>query len=133
MDWYTIFGGNKKSSIKINRNNRNNRNNNSTNNYYLRKNNKSLNNNYNKINDIIQNDDFIKRNEHETDLSFKSRKIFLLAATDGNTKKINEDLIQLSNIFVNVTILGCSYPSQVLKKVSKIADKIKNTTHGYNL
>lgn len=118
MDWYTIFGGNKKSSIKINRNNKNN---------YL-KNNKRKNNNYNKVNNIIK-EDFIKRNENETDLSFKSRKIFLLSATDGNTKKINDDLIQLSNIFVNVTILGCSYPSSILKKVSNIADKIKNTTN----
>ena len=121
MDWYTIFGGNKKSTIKINRNS--NRKNN-----YLKNNKKELNKNYNKVNNIIK-DDFIKRNEHETDLSFKSRKIFLLAATDGNLKKINDDLIQLSNIFVNVTILGCSYPSSILKKVSTIADKIKNTTN----
>lgn len=121
MDWYTIFGGNKKSTIKINRN--------SNINYNINKNNKrKLNKNYNNVSNIIK-DDFIKRNEHETDLSFKSRKIFLLAATDGNLKKINDDLIQLSNIFVNVTILGCSYPSLILKKVSTIADKIKNTTN----
>lgn len=112
MDWYSIFGGNKKSSKKINRNNNYNKNN-----IY------NINNNYKNVNSII------KRNENETELSFKSRKIFLLAATDGNNKKINDELIQLSNIFVNVTILGCTYPSSILKKVYKIADKIKSTNN----
>lgn len=119
MDWYSIFGGNKKSSKKINRNNNRKKNYNKNNIY-------NINNNYKNINNT---NSIIKRNENETELSFKSRKIFLLAASDGNNKKINDELIQLSNIFVNVTILGCTYPSSILKKVYKIADKIKSTNN----
>lgn len=79
-----------------------------------RKNNKTFNKNHS----------LIKRNEFETDLSYKSRQIFIMTAINGNNKKITDELIQLSNIFVNVTILGCSYPQSILKKVFNIANKI---------
>lgn len=75
----------------------------------------------------------IKRNEYETDLSYRSREIFLMTATDGKSNKITDELIQLSNIFVNVTILGCSYPSSVLKKVFTIANKINKKIYNINI
>jgi len=67
------------------------------------------NSNNNRRNNRNKNHSLIKRNEFETDLSYKSRQIFIMTATNGNNKKIKDELIQLSNIFVNVTILGCSY------------------------
>ena len=78
----------------------------------------------NRRNNRNKNHSLIKRNEFETDLSYKSRQIFIMTATNGNNKKITDELIQLSNIFVNVTILGCSYPPSILKKVFNIANKI---------
>ena len=82
--------------------------------------------NNNRRNNHTNNKDhsLIKRNEFETDLSYKSRQIFIMTAVNGNNKKITDELIQLSNIFVNVTILGCSYPQHILKKVFNIANKI---------
>lgn len=82
------------------------------------------NSNNNRRNNRNKNHSLIKRNEFETDLSYKSRQIFIMTATNGNNKKITDELIQLSNIFVNVTILGCSYPPSILKKVFNIANKI---------
>ena len=82
------------------------------------------NSNNNRRNNRNKNHSLIKRNEFETDLSYKSRQIFIMTATNGNNKRITDELIQLSNIFVNVTILGCSYPPSILKKVFNIANKI---------
>ena len=78
----------------------------------------------NRRNNRNKNHSLIKRNEFETDLSYKSRQIFIMTATNGNNKKITDELIQLSNIFVNVTILGCSYPPSILKKTFNVANKI---------
>ena len=87
-------------------------------------NNRTNNSTYNRTNNRNKNHSLIKRNHFETDLSYKSRQIFIMTAINGNNKKITDELIQLSNIFVNVTILGCSYPQSILKKVFNIANKI---------
>jgi len=81
------------------------------------------------MNNRNKNHSLIKRNEFETDLSYKSRQIFIMTATNENNKKITDELIQLSNIFVNVTILGCSYPPSILKKTFNVANKINKKTY----
>ena len=91
------------------------------------------NSNNNRRNNRNKNHSLIKRNEFETDLSYKSRQIFIMTATNGNNKKITDELIQLSNIFVNVTILGCSYPPSILKKVFNVANKINKKIYSINI
>ena len=91
------------------------------------------NSNNNRRNNRNKNHSLIKRNEFETDLSYKSRQIFIITATNGNNKKITDELIQLSNKLVNVTILGCSYPQSILKKVFNIANKINKKIYSINI
>lgn len=59
------------------------------------------------------------RTEHECDEHWELRRKFLLTYKD---KYPEDELICLAQVFINVELLGCSYPKETMRIIAELSD-----------
>ncbi|KAJ0184379.1 hypothetical protein K1T71_000802 [Dendrolimus kikuchii] len=61
------------------------------------------------------------RSDHESEEQWEVRRAFMLEHKDNFDQ---EELITLAQLFTNIEFLGCRYPAETMKRVSKLAEKV---------
>ncbi|KAL0809088.1 hypothetical protein ABMA28_012716 [Loxostege sticticalis] len=61
------------------------------------------------------------RSEHESDEQWEVRRNFMLEHKDNFEEA---ELVTLAQLFTNIEFLGCRYPPQTMKRISKLAEKV---------
>lgn len=61
------------------------------------------------------------RTEHECDEHWELRKKFLMTYKD---KYPEDELICLAQVFINVEMLGCTYPKETMKIIGELSEQV---------